>query len=579
MKQNLLRYAGLMAVLGSAASAQTVVSSNITADTQWTTAGSPYILQGIIYVTGGATLDIASGVIVRGQPKSDTTATDPGTLIISRGSKIQARGTSGSPVIFTTAALDAGKVAGGAATGIAYDGVDANTVPDRWTAGDGLNNFLDQNPLNTPLAPVNSLGKSNSALWGSLVLLGNASVNASVDSITDGIGAPNNTKVDGIAYLEGQNTTFFNEYGKITHTYDVGTSTYTDVTDVVNDDDSSGFLNYVSLRHGGFELTTGKELNGLTLAGVGRNTTVRNIEIYCNSDDGIEVFGGTVNLSYCVISFVEDDGFDLDQGHRGTAQFIYVAHGLKGANTSFSSDPRGMELDGDDNNDANGQSVSTDGKPNQNSIIYNATVQTNGQRGIVIRRGFRGEIVNSIVAQNGTVAETGIQIDTTNTNTGATGNTPTPYAPLSYGDRYINIRNTTINGYSTMSSQVTVTPTVTTVPNFNASTAFTPHTNAGTTGFTGVQGALFPNTSNSINTADMLPISYTANGFNPRPGAGAGTPNSLATGTAQNAAYVKFPAVATSYRGAFNGSSTTLWTTGWTAINKTNTDGIKVLVD
>jgi hypothetical protein len=238
-----------------------------------------------------------------------------------------------------------------------------------------------------------------------------------------------------------------------------------------------------------------------------------------------------------------------------------------------------MELDGDDNNDANGQSVSADGKPYQNSIIYNATVQTNGQRGMVIRRGFRGEIVNSIVAQNGTVAETGIQLDTTNTNTGATGNSPTPYVPQSYGDRLINVRNTTINGYTTMSTSLTaVTPSVATVPNFGVSTTFTPHTNIGTTGFTGIQGALFPGTSNSTLSADMLAISYTAGGFNPRPGAGAGTPNALATGTTQNAAYVKFPAVSTSYRGAFN-STATLWTTGWTAINKTNTDGIKVLVD
>jgi hypothetical protein len=580
-KKNLLRFAGLAAVLGSAAHAQTQVSANITTNTQWTTAGSPYILNGIIYVTSGATLDIEPGVVIRGQPKSGVGATDPGTLIIARGSKIQARGTSSDPIIFTTAALDAGKKAGGSANGLRHDG-NADGVPDKWTPADGLANFLDQNPASTPLAPVNSLGVSNSQLWGSLVLLGNASVNTRVDSIHDGIGTGG--LVDGKAYLEGQNTNFFNEYGLITHTFDPGTGTYTDVTDVVNDDDNSGFLNYVSLRHGGFELTPGKELNGLTLAGVGRGTTVRNIEIYCNSDDGVEIFGGTVNVSYIAVSFVEDDGFDLDQGHRGTAQFVYVAHGLKGSGTSFSSDPRGMELDGDDQNDANGQSLAVNGLPQQNSSIYNATVQTLGQRGVVMRRGFRGELVNSIIAQGGIAAETGIEI------AGFTV-APSTNVQQSYADRLLNVRNTTVNNYSTGSTSITATPALAGVPNVGVSTSFVATSNTGTNPGTSptffyaaplnnaLGAALFPNTTNNTANPDLLAISIAASGFNPRPGSGPGNPSVLATGGVQNSAYVRYPAVFTTYKGAFNASAPTLWTTGWTAVNKTNTNGIKLLVD
>ena len=576
MKKQLLALVGLMAAPACALFAQTVINTNITTNTQWTTAGAPYIIEGIVYVTNGATLDIAPGVLVRGQPKSGTSATDPGTLIIARGSKIQARGTASTPVVFTTAALDSGKMAGQAASGIAYDGPDADTVPDRWSAGAGVDKFLDQDPINTPLAPVNPNGVSNSQLWGSLVLLGNASHNARADSITDGIGGSNATRIDGIAYLEGQNTTFFNEYGKITHTYD-GTN-YTDVTDYVNDDDSSGSLNYVSLRHGGFELTTNKELNGLTLAGVGRNTTVRNIEIYCNSDDGIEVFGGTVNINYAVISFVEDDGFDVDQGHRGTAQFIYVVHGLKGASTTMSTDATGFEFDGDDANESGNQAATT-GLPYQNTVVYNATVQTafsqaNNKGGVNIRRGFRGDIVNSIIAGNTYSTTYGINID------GTAAVSPSPFVQQSYADRLINIRNTTINGYSTLANTFTATPSVGS-PFAGVSTSFTPSTNTGTgiAGLSAVLAAIYPTTSNSTNTADMLTPTIANSGFNPRPGAGPGSPNIGAPGVTQVAAYVKYPAVTTGYRGAFNAASTTLWTTGWTALNKANTNGVKLLVD
>jgi len=576
MKKQLLALSGLLAVPACALFAQTVISSNITTNTQWTTAGSPYIIQGIIYVTGGATLDIAPGVLVRGQPKSGVGATDPGTLIIARGSKIQARGTASSPVVFTTAALDAGKMAGGAANGLRYDAGN-DGVPDRWTAQAGLNNFLDQDPINTPLAPINSAGVSNSQLWGSLVLLGNASHNARADSITDGIGGSFATRIDGIAYLEGQNTTFFNEYGKITHTYDG--SNYTDVADFVNDDDSSGSLNYVSLRHGGFELTPGKELNGLTLAGVGRNTTVRNIEIYCNSDDGIEIFGGTVNVSYAVISFVEDDAFDVDQGHRGTCQFIYVAgHGLKGDSTTLSSDATGFEFDGDDANES-GNQATTDGKPYQNTIVYNATVQVaasqaNFKGGVNIRRGFRGDLVNSIISGNNQTATYGINVDTT------AAVSPSPFVRQSYADRLINIRNTTINNFPSLSSSFTATPSAG-APFEGVSTSFVPSSNTGTGvgGLSNVLAAIYPTTSNSTNSADLLVPTIAASGFNPRPGAGPGSPNIGATGVTQAAAYVKYPAVTTSYRGAFNPAATTLWTTGWTALNKANTNGIKLLVD
>ena len=66
--------------------------------------------------------------------------------------------------------------------------------------------------------------------------------------------------------------------------------------------DNSGTITYVSIRHGGGEIGEGNEINGLTLAGVGSATTINNIEVVANVDDGIEFFGGTVNASNLLVS-------------------------------------------------------------------------------------------------------------------------------------------------------------------------------------------------------------------------------------------------------------------------------------
>jgi hypothetical protein len=57
-----------------------------------------------------------------------------------------------------------------------------------------------------------------------------------------------------------------------------------------NDDDSSGVMRYVSIRHGGQKLSPDKEINGLSLGGVGRGTTLEYIEVLSFADDGFEFF-------------------------------------------------------------------------------------------------------------------------------------------------------------------------------------------------------------------------------------------------------------------------------------------------
>lgn len=72
------------------------VNSVITTNTTWT-ASNVYLLSGVIYVKNGATLTIEPGTIIRGDKNTPNSC-----LVISRGSKINAVGTSTNPIVFTS---------------------------------------------------------------------------------------------------------------------------------------------------------------------------------------------------------------------------------------------------------------------------------------------------------------------------------------------------------------------------------------------------------------------------------------------------------------------------------------------
>jgi hypothetical protein len=102
--------------------------------------------------------------------------------------------------------------------------------------------------------------------------------------------------------------------------------------------DNSGVLTYVSIRFGGTNIGEGNEINGLTLGGVGNGTTINHVEVVGNVDDGIECFGGTVNIDHAIVMYQGDDAYDIDQAYSGTINnFIYIA----GADSDH-----GLEIDG-----------------------------------------------------------------------------------------------------------------------------------------------------------------------------------------------------------------------------------------
>lgn len=90
------------------------------------------------------------------------------------------------------------------------------------------------------------------------------------------------------------------------------------------DDDNSGVLSYVSVRHGGANIGEGNEINGITFGGVGTGTTVDHIEVVGNQDDGVEFFGGTVNASEVIVMNAGDDAVDGDQGYSGTVSNVII---------------------------------------------------------------------------------------------------------------------------------------------------------------------------------------------------------------------------------------------------------------
>jgi hypothetical protein len=91
--------------------------------------------------------------------------------------------------------------------------------------------------------------------------------------------------------------------------------------------DNSGDIQYVSIRHGGALIGEGNEINGLTLGGVGNGTTINNIEVVANVDDGIEFFGGTVNVSNILVWSQGDDAVDIDQAYSGVVNNVVVVLG------------------------------------------------------------------------------------------------------------------------------------------------------------------------------------------------------------------------------------------------------------
>lgn len=90
--------------------------------------------------------------------------------------------------------------------------------------------------------------------------------------------------------------------------------------------DDSGELRYVIVKHTGYEVAPGDELNGITFNAVGSGTEVENVQVYSTYDDGLEFFGGAVSPVNVVVLYARDDSLDYSDGYVGTIEKALIVH-------------------------------------------------------------------------------------------------------------------------------------------------------------------------------------------------------------------------------------------------------------
>ncbi|MEA1892845.1 MAG: hypothetical protein U9N33_09045 [Campylobacterota bacterium] len=229
-----------------------VISSNMTLSSS-----KVYGIDKKVIVQNGATLTIEPGTTLAGCSLFSY-------LVISKNSKIIAKGTKNAPIVFTS---------------------------------------------QMDLQGFSSAGDNGE--WGGVVIAGNAY-----------------THYENNRYEADESVSF----GSQTHKYD---------------NESSGILEYVLIKHTGYQVKKDKELNGLSLAGVGRNTVIKNIAIIGGQDDGIEIWGGCVNIDGLYIYNAEDDSLDVDLGYRGNIKNVLIVQNRVASKNNH--DSSAMEFGNDKN--------------------------------------------------------------------------------------------------------------------------------------------------------------------------------------------------------------------------------------
>jgi len=254
--------------------------------------------------------------------------------------------------------------------------------------------------------------------WAGVVLLGQAPTNSSFNGQT------------GVGEIEGgiNNSDGLGLYG-------LGASS--------NPADNSGILRYVRIEYAGYAFLPDKEINGLTLGGVGSNTVIDYVQVSYANDDSFEWFGGTVTCKHLISFRTLDDDFDTDNGFAGKVQFGIA---LRDSAIADISKSEAFESD----NDANGSTL----LPQTSAVFSNMTVlgpkaalNNKGNSlflcGAQIRRNSTINIFNSIIAgwPQGLLIDASKGYPTDNNITGASSSlfvqntiiagcpTPVKYAP------------------------------------------------------------------------------------------------------------------------------------------------------
>ncbi len=357
--------------------------------------------------------------------------------------------------------------------------------------------------------------------WGGIVICGKAPINSSFNG-TAGLfqveGGIDNANGDGLA----------------------GSGDATVPTAVPAD--NSGTLSYVRIEYAGYAYQPDKEVNSLTMAGVGSGTTLDHIQVVYAKDDAFEWFGGTVNAKYLIAFKTQDDDFDTDNGFSGKVQFGLVMR------DSLIADISNSEAFESDNN-AQGTQVN----PKTTAIFSNitaigprATLTNVGSSlfrgGAHLRRNTGISIFNTIFLG----WPRGVEVDATTGNSTA----------FNIEDSTLRLRNITIAGCATGTRfSGTAGATITNDAAF-------------TTWFTNS----FYNNEILTNTSDaklIQPFNYTAP--DPTPFAGSnGNQKILSGGSFTDAKFTGdtfFDKTATFRGGIATSGENATWWKGWTKFN------------
>lgn len=270
-----------------------IVPTNITGTLALTAKRS----DGIMYAINGRT-DVGTDIDVNGAAANLNVSpgvtifakTRESSIIVNRGSKLNASGTEALPIIFTAEANLTGTVA-------------------------------------LPGGGTQALTASSDNLWGGIILNGRAPISDCVAP------SPDSTGGSAGCWRKAEGTSTDVLFGG----------------NVAND--SSGTLRYVQVNFTGVG-SNASEIQGITTGGVGSGTVMSHIQIHNSKDDGIESFGGRQNMDHLIMTGVSDDSLDTDYGYQGMVQFVLAVRRANGTDGDAADGETILEVDSSGNNDA-----------------------------------------------------------------------------------------------------------------------------------------------------------------------------------------------------------------------------------
>ncbi|AXT61129.1 hypothetical protein D1816_12490 [Aquimarina sp. AD10] len=156
----------------------------------------------------------------------------------------------------------------------------------------------------------NTKRSRNPGDWGGIIVIGSGKVNAATSKT-----------------VEGNFLAQYAEYGGS------------------REDENTTEMSYVRIEYAGKKINQSKELNGLSLYALGKNSILHHIMISYSADDSFEVFGGSANMNNLISFKAKDDDYDFTLGYTGMLDNILA---IRHPYISDSSGSYAIEADGYD---------------------------------------------------------------------------------------------------------------------------------------------------------------------------------------------------------------------------------------